>query len=217
MGNGALTRNYVEDWSAQPPPRAGQQAVGEKPIMQDVAILYLFSPLRLKIKGISRRQQSGPGMDDGHRRAGNHIELSFFAIDVVVGTVAINFLAALEVFKINVAAGLHITGICVVVDLVGTHEHVGGFHADHAAQVPEGSVRLLSHGLDEDVLGVGGVGAGNVNRLVGICTNGTGRGRRGRQRRAKILGEDRAKKQDQDDQPQWNQTKCVTNVLKYVT
>jgi len=71
-----------------------------------------------------------------------------------------------------VAARLGIAGVGVVIHLVRTKQHVGGFETNAAAKMPDRALSFLGDGLDVNVLGVGGTRAERPDFEVGIGAGG---------------------------------------------
>jgi len=101
--------------------------------------------------------------------------------------VAVELLAADEVFEVNVAASLDVAGIGVVVDLIGLDLHFTGFDERRAAKVAQRSLGFLGDGANADASGIRCAGLNGTNPLIGIGTDGLGLRRR-RERGLEDLG-----------------------------
>lgn len=155
--------------------------------MEDIVILEAFGPFTFKIIGIVCSEKARANLDAGSRRPAYGIEFSSLLVDVVFGIVAVQFFAAVEVLEVNVAAGLDVSGVRVIVDLVGLELHIVGFDQGRAPEVAPRPLGFLGDGANKDVPRIRGAGPGGTNPLIGIGTDGL-RLRGGRESRLEGLG-----------------------------
>jgi len=124
MRYGAILRNDVEDRPAKCPPRIGQLAIGDHPVMKDVFILQPLRPLSLKIEGAVGGEHARPGNYVSPGPPAHVVVFSALRSGVVFNTVRVQFLIFHVLVECYVAARLGIAGFIVVVDFLGGQKNI---------------------------------------------------------------------------------------------
>jgi hypothetical protein len=162
----------------QPPPRAGDRAVGQKAVIEHVVILEPFCPTPVKIIRILRRQNARPRLDLGRSAAARIVEFARLFVHVVFQAFAINFFATGEVLEMDVSSSLDFRRVAVVIHFIRFELHVAGVDDHIAAQVGPGTIRLLLFGVDAQIALGRSIGAGRRRPAIRISTRLRLRGRR---------------------------------------
>ena len=163
----------------KPPPTFGHLAIGNKAVVQNVLILQTFRQITFEIERILRGQQPPAGLNPGGKGSINLIKFAGFRVDVVLYVICVQFFFTQEMIKVNVPPCLGVTGLVVVIHLVGGQLHAFGFNDDAAAQVAEWTGGLLGHGANPHKFRPHSgiiwtrLGQGSVDvRTLGICSLG---------------------------------------------
>src|SRR5271163_957666 len=112
-GHGVVAGHDGETGAFENPPRAGKGAIGEKAVMDNVRIVFSFSPFAFEIKRIGCGVQAGAGLNGGGGRALHVIESSVILVQIVLDFIAIELLAPGEVFEMDMASGFDVSRIGV--------------------------------------------------------------------------------------------------------
>ena len=163
----------------QPPPAIRDFAIGNETAMQNVVVLQSFGKITFEIEWILRGQQPSSGLNPGGKGSINLIKFAGFRVDVVLYVICVQFFFTQEMIKVNVPPCLGVTGLVVVIHLVGGQLHAFGFNDDAAAQVAEWTGGLLGHGANPHKFRPHSgiiwtrLGQGSVDvRTLGICSLG---------------------------------------------
>src|SRR5580704_9416903 len=131
----AIARKDIEFSGRETPPRLGNLAIGDESLVDDVFSFGPLAPFSFEIKRIVGGEQAGARYNLGLRSAAHVVEDARLGVDIVGGAVAVDFGAVLEVFVADVAPGLHVAGIVVVIHGVGIQLFVHAFQVDVAARM----------------------------------------------------------------------------------
>ncbi len=115
--------------------------------MDDVFSIHSLAPFAFEVERIVGGEQPGPRHNLGLRRAAHIVEDSRLGVDVVLGVIAVELGPVQKVFIADVAPGLYIAGIVVVIHRVGIQFLVDAFQVDVAARVAKIAIRFLCLGI----------------------------------------------------------------------
>ena len=176
LGDRAFSRHDIELRAGQPPPRARQAAGSDEAVVENIAVLQTLRPFSLKDERVRRGKNARPGVDFGRRRSPDVVKLALLSFEIVFGAIAKENLAAGEVFVVDMAASLGLTGLRVVVDLVRFQQQVSGFQFHAAAEEPLIAQHFLRDASDHNVVRTRRIGSLALNSLVRFQGYGGGDG-----------------------------------------
>ena len=92
--------------------------------MQDVFRADALRPFAFEVERIVGRQHAGLGDDMRTRFADHVVEFAGLLVGVVGEVAGPHFHVAFEIVEEDVAAGAHVAGILIEIDLVGAEQHL---------------------------------------------------------------------------------------------
>ncbi len=164
--DGALAGKDVELGAGEPPPRFGNLAIGDEAIVHDVLSVHTLAPFAFEVERIAGGEQAGARNDLGFRGAAHVVEDARLGVHVVLGVIAVEFGAVQEIFVADVAPGLYVASVVVVIHGVGVQFLVRHFQMDVAAQVAQVAIGLLGFGVQRIFVGARRAGAPDFQPLV---------------------------------------------------